>query len=116
MKKVKNIVIVGRQCGEGSVDLTLKGVFTAKLIFERFEQWEDGIKTAKNRIGEKSPDCCQVPTEKGLFSCDCGRHLISNADYEEPEKSRSVFLRQIIELPECVVIEYYKGRRRVKVE
>ena len=111
MKKLKNITVVGRQGGEEVAALKMRAIILVPVVFERYEQWDEGIRTAKNRIGERSPSCCaEVPKENGLYLCDCGHHIASIAD--RTDGVTMVICRQIVEILSAEpILEFCKRRK-----
>lgn len=111
MKKLKNMTIVGRQGGGEVAALKMRAIILAPVVFERYEQWEEGIRLAKNKIGERSPSCCaNVPSENGLYLCDCGHHIVSMADKTDSETM--VICRQIVEMLSVEpILEFCKKRK-----
>ncbi|MDD5145473.1 MAG: hypothetical protein PHF44_01300 [Candidatus Pacebacteria bacterium] len=96
MKRIRNTVVLQEDVRVGN--LRLKTTFYAKIVFQGFERWDDGIKTAKNSIGRKPPACCgEFPEKNGLFLCDCGKHLIRISDNEV--KGSKIYFREVVKLP-----------------
>ena len=98
MKRVGNVAIAERFVKNRSPILKVKITLSTKVIFERFERWDDGIKTDNSKIGKNPPPCCgEVPDRDGVFLCDCGRHLICVSDGKRGEGQ--VYFRRILKLP-----------------
>ena len=102
---VDQITLLGRKGGEdtGWLELKIEGEedpIRASIVFERYQQWEAGLKTAANRIGDSSPDCLpSPPVSDGLHLCSCGKHLLNMGDYTISEEETEVYLRQVVLLP-----------------
>ncbi len=97
MKKVKNTVFLGKP-GNLRKRIRFATTFSAKIIFERTEMWMDGCTVYRKKIGKSSPICCHPkPESKGLFICDCGKHLGFLDGGEE------YITRVIVELPESLI-------------
>jgi len=110
IKSVEQITVLSRE-GDKEIGWLLlkvedvgKGkeimIMRVPIIFERYEQWENGLKTDSNKIGDRSPDCLRPPPlPRGKYLCRCGKHLLLLGDHSVPDSEVEIYLRQVVVLP-----------------
>jgi hypothetical protein len=73
-------------------------VINAKVVYERYQEWSDGIKIISRKIGKRFPKCCSADIEEdGFYLCSCGQHVVHLHNEEKDESA--TYLGQIIKLP-----------------